>query len=58
MIKLSVGLILINVDDFGNGGFEDDFGNDDIREVFDSLEIEGILGIELGFNSAKRGFFF
>jgi hypothetical protein len=25
MIKLSVGLILINVDDFGNGGFEDEF---------------------------------
>jgi hypothetical protein len=28
-----------------------------MREVFGSLETEGILGIELGSNSAKRGFF-
>ena len=37
------------VDDIGDGGFEDEA----IGKVFDSLETEGIMGIELKANSAK-----
>ena len=38
-----------DVNDIGDGGFEDEA----IRKVFGSLETEGIMGIELGANSAK-----
>jgi hypothetical protein len=43
-----------DVDDIGDGGFEDE--TIAIGNVFGSLETEGILGIKLGANSAKRKF--